>query len=61
MGCAGSLTSYPGPKTTSAAAMCNSWDRMALHIIHLLFANNCDDWAYIVIFLSFSPNDGEIE
>lgn len=37
MGCAGSLTSCPGPKTTAVAAMCNSGYRKSLHFVHLLF------------------------
>ena len=58
---AGSLTSCPGPKTTTAAAMCNSGYQKALHRTHLLLFYNCDDGVYIVIFFSFSPTDGEIE
>jgi hypothetical protein len=61
MGCAGSLTSCPGPKTTAVAAVCNSGHHKTLHIVHLLLFFNCDDGGYIAIFFSFPPADGEIE
>jgi len=61
MGCAGSLTSCPGPKTTAVAAMCNSGYRKSLHFVHLLFFSYCNGDVYIAIFFSFPPTDGEIE
>jgi len=61
MGYAGSLTSCPGPNTTTAAAMCNSGYRKTFHMIHLLLFYNCDDGVYVVISFSFSPAEGEIE
>jgi hypothetical protein len=61
MGYTGSLTSCPGPKTTTAAAMCNSGYRKTLHIAHLLFFYNFDDGVYIVISSCLLPTDGEIE
>ena len=33
----GSLTSYPGLKMATAAAMSGSWNRKSLHTFHLLF------------------------
>jgi hypothetical protein len=61
MGCSGSLTSCPGPKTTAVAAMSNSGYRKTLHRAHLLLFYHYDDGVYIVIFSSLSPMDVEIE
>ena len=61
MDCTGSLTSCPGPKTATAAAVCNSGYHKTLHRVHLLLFYNCDDGVYIAIFFSFPPTDGEIE
>lgn len=61
MGGLGSLTSCPGLKIASAAAVCNSWYGKPLHRFHLLLFFHRVAGFQIETFFDFPLMAGEIE
>lgn len=57
----GSLTSCPGQKIATAAAMGDSGYHKTGHVVHLLSLFHRHRKVYIAIFFSLLPNEVEIE